>query len=177
MTLAPGLARLLAPAWATAPGEEPGRARAPRSRPAWAWPARARRARRGDLEERAAEFIRLHHAEYPGAGPAGPRLRQVRREIRMTGTYQHTPEELEFGARVAWRNSSRCIGRLYWKSLRVRDRRGVDTAEGVATECAAHLRDATNNGRIRPTITVFAPDAPGRPGPRIRNEQLVRYAG
>ena len=132
--------------------------------------------RPGDLEEQAAEFIRLHRAEYPGAGPA-PRLRQIRREIRMTGTYQHTPGELEFGARVAWRNSSRCIGRLYWKSLRVRDRRDVDTAEGVAAECAAHLRAATNNGRVRPTITVFAPDAPGRPGPRIWNEQLVRYAG
>ena len=26
-------------------------------------------------------------------------------------------------------------------------------------------------------ITVFAPDAPGRPGPRILNSQLIRYAG
>ena len=26
-------------------------------------------------------------------------------------------------------------------------------------------------------ITVFAPDAPGRPGPRILSSQLVRYAG
>ena len=32
-------------------------------------------------------------------------------------------------------------------------------------------------GRIRPTITVFAPDAPGRPGPRILNSQLIGYAG
>ena len=40
-----------------------------------------------------------------------------------------------------------------------------------------HLREATNDGRIRPVITVFAPDAPGRPGPRILSSQLVRYAG
>ena len=60
----------------------------------------------------AAEFIQLHRREVPSAGPAGPRLREIRREIRRTGTYRHTPEELEFGARVAWRNSSRCIGRL-----------------------------------------------------------------
>jgi nitric-oxide synthase len=125
----------------------------------------------------AAEFIRLHRREVPDAGPAGPRLREIRREISLTGTYQHTLDELEFGARVAWRNSSRCIGRLYWKSLRVRDRRDVGTAEGIAAECAGHLRAATNHGRVRPAITVFAPDTPARSGPRIWNEQLVRYAG
>jgi nitric-oxide synthase, bacterial len=125
----------------------------------------------------AAEFIRLHRSEVPGAGAVGPRLREIRREISLTGTYQHTVEELEFGARVAWRNSSRCIGRLYWKSLKVRDRRQIDTAAGIAAECADHLRAATNHGRVRPTITVFAPDTPARKGPRIWNEQLVRYAG
>jgi nitric-oxide synthase, bacterial len=125
----------------------------------------------------AAEFIRLHRREVPDAGPVEPRLREIRREIRLTGTYRHTLEELEFGARVAWRNSSRCIGRLYWKSLKIRDRREVDTAAGVAEECAAHLRAATNHGRVRPVITVFAPDTPDRKGPRIWNEQLVRYAG
>jgi nitric-oxide synthase, bacterial len=153
------------------------------------WPARAfrtawlaglgrsgRSVRPVDMDA-AAEFIEMHRREIPGAGPAGPRLREIRREISLTGTYRHTADELEFGAQVAWRNSSRCIGRLYWKSLKVRDRREVDTAAGVAEECAAHLRAATNHGRIRPTITVFAPDTPARRGPRIWNEQLVRYAG
>jgi nitric-oxide synthase len=125
----------------------------------------------------AAEFIELHRREVPGAGPVGPRLREIRREIRRTGTYRHTLEELEFGARVAWRNSSRCIGRLYWQSLKVRDRREVTSAADVAAECAEHLRAATNHGRVRPVITVFAPDTPARSGPRIWNEQLVRYAG
>ena len=31
--------------------------------------------------------------------------------------------------------------------------------------CVEHLREATRGGRIRSTITVFAPDRPGRPGP------------
>jgi nitric-oxide synthase, bacterial len=128
------------------------------------------------LLARAERFIILFHGENQ-AGPAGRRLRQVRREIEASGTYRHTPAELEFGARVAWRNSSRCIGRLYWRSLRVRDRREVTTAPDIATESAAHLREATNGGRIRPVITVFAPDAPGRPGPRILNSQLTGYAG
>jgi nitric-oxide synthase, bacterial len=30
---------------------------------------------------------------------------------------------------------------------------------------------------VRPTITVLAPGTPERPGPRIWNEQLIRYAG
>ncbi len=124
----------------------------------------------------AERFITLFHSENR-AGPPCRRLRQVRREIETTGTYRHTPAELEFGARVAWRNSSRCIGRLYWQSLRVRDRREVTAAPDIAAESIAHLREATNGGRIRPVITVFAPDAPDRPGPRILNAQLVRYAG
>jgi nitric-oxide synthase, bacterial len=124
----------------------------------------------------AERFITLFHTEN-GLGAPHRRLWQVRREIAATGTYRHTAAELEFGARVAWRNSSRCIGRLYWHSLRVRDRREVTAAAEVAAESIAHLREATNGGRIRPTITVFAPDAPGWPGPRIHSPQLIRYAG
>lgn len=129
------------------------------------------------LWEEAAEFVRLHRAEEPALGTPERRLAEIRDEIRATGTYRHTAEELEFGARVAWRNSNRCIGRLYWRSLRVRDLRHLTDAEPIAEACAGHLREATNGGRIRPLITVFAPEAPGRPAPRIWNEQLIRYAG
>jgi nitric-oxide synthase, bacterial len=124
----------------------------------------------------AERFIALFHTENRLGAP-DRRLWQVRREIAATGTYWHTAAELEFGARAAWRNSSKCIGRLYWHSPLVRDRREVAAAAEVAAESIAHLREATNGGRIRPTITVFAPDAPGWPGPRIRGSQLIRYAG
>ena len=130
-----------------------------------------------DLLAEAEKFLALFHAEIQGAGSLGERMRQVRREIKSGGTYRHTAAELTFAARVAWRNSARCIGRLYWRSLRIRDRREVSTAAQVAAESFAHLRAATNGGRIRPLITVFAPDSPGQPGPRIINSQLVRYAG
>jgi nitric-oxide synthase, bacterial len=131
-----------------------------------------------DLLAKAEDFITLFHAENPeDAASIGQRMAQLRREVETQGTYQHTEAELTFAARVAWRNSSRCIGRLYWRSLRVRDRRHVATADQVAAESIAHLREATNGGRIRPVITVFAPDAPDRPGPRILSPQLVRYAG
>lgn len=125
----------------------------------------------------AAEFIEQFTAETRPAQTAAGRLEEVRRELDATGSYTHTPAELAFGARVAWRNAARCIGRLYWNSLHVRDRRTVSAPAEVAAECAAHLRDATRDGRIRSTITVFAPDRPGAPGPRIHNDQLIRYAG
>ena len=124
----------------------------------------------------AERFITQFHNE-TRAGTPDPRLGQVRREILQTGTYWHTTDELAFGARVAWRNSARCIGRLYWRSLQVRDRRAVSEASEIAAESATHLREATNGGRIRPMITVFAPDEPDRPGPRIIGSQLIRYAG
>jgi nitric-oxide synthase, bacterial len=125
----------------------------------------------------AERFMQRFYAENPWAGSAQERLRAVRREIDTAGTYRHTKAELTFAAQVAWRNSSRCIGRLYWRSLRVRDRRHVTSSDEIASECVAHLRAATNGGRVRPLITVFAPDEPGRPGPRILSSQLVRYAG
>ncbi len=128
-----------------------------------------------DIPE-AEDFIRQHHAENPEFGPVEARLAEVHAEIAATGTYRHTTDELTFGARVAWRNSSRCIGRLYWRSLKVRDLRDVSAPADVARECVEHLRVATNKGKIRPVITVFAPSEPGMDAPRIHNEQIIRYA-
>lgn len=125
----------------------------------------------------AVAFVRQFHREQPAAGDAAPRVRQVLAEIERTGTYEHTSAELAFGARVAWRNAARCIGRLYWRSLVVRDLRHVDSPDAMAEECFEHLRTAANGGRIRPVVSVFAPDRPGRPAPRIVNQQLIRYAG
>ncbi len=127
--------------------------------------------------DEAVEFIRLFHAENPDAGCPARRVEWVRAEIELTGSYQHTSAELAFGARVAWRNSARCIGRLYWRSMKVRDLRAIREPAEVAGQCVEHLRIAHNRGKIRPVITVFAPDRPSRPGPRIWNEQLIRYAG
>ncbi|WP_207782300.1 nitric oxide synthase oxygenase [Phytoactinopolyspora limicola] len=129
-----------------------------------------------DLDE-AEEFFRLRAAEDRSAPDPFIRLAAAVREHDERGVFTHTSAELEFGARVAWRNANRCIGRLYWRSLVVRDRRHVRYPDSIANECVEHLRLATNDGRIRPVITIFGPDEPGRPAPHIRNEQLVRYAG
>ncbi|NUU25011.1 MAG: nitric oxide synthase oxygenase [Streptomycetaceae bacterium] len=121
-------------------------------------------------------FLEQYHRE-TGSPGFEERWREVRTQLEQLGTYTHTTAELTWGARVAWRNSSRCIGRLYWNSLHIRDRRHVHRAEEVAAQCFAHLRSTWRDGRIRPTITIFAPDGPDGRRVRIWNEQLVRYAG
>ncbi|NYI06961.1 nitric oxide synthase oxygenase [Allostreptomyces psammosilenae] len=126
----------------------------------------------------AISFLEAFSRENPRAAvDLTERVRQVLMEIDRTGTYRHTPEELTWGAKVAWRNSARCIGRLYWNSLQIRDRRRVHTPAEVAAECVEHLRSAWRGGRIRPTITIFPADAPDGPLVRIWNDQLIRYAG
>lgn len=111
----------------------------------------------------------LRHTE-PG------RLREVRAAIEATGSYVQTPEELLTGARVAWRNHARCIGRMHWRSLQLLDFRHCRTADEVAEACWEHLRRSTNGGRLRSVVSVFAPSTADG-AIRIVNPQLIRYAG
>jgi len=108
------------------------------------------------------------------------RLDAIRSEIADSGTYTHTADELTFGARLAWRNSNRCIGRHLWRTLHVFDARAVRTAPEVTARLESHIAFAYHGGDIRSAITVFAPrpPQPGQPDPvRLGNHQLVRYAG
>ena len=47
------------------------------------------------------------------------RMSEVYQQIVDTGTYRQTTEELEYGVKTAWRNASRCIGRIQWSKLKV----------------------------------------------------------
>ena len=78
------------------------------------------------------------------------RVMAAKLEIRATGSYTHTSEELAYGAQVAWRNSTKCIGRSAWSTLEVRDRRHVDTPEELFGEICEHLRIATRGDTIQP---------------------------
>jgi nitric-oxide synthase len=129
----------------------------------------------------AEDFLRQCYLENPRLGPVEPRLAIVRAQIAATGGYVHTTEELAYGAKMAWRNASRCIGRLYWRSLVVLDRRRARTADEIFSLLVHHLQTAGGGadkpGVIRPVISIFAPALPGQPYARVWNEQLVRYAG
>lgn len=130
-------------------------------------------------QNRAAEhFIQTCYGELgKTAAETEARIREVRKAIAEQGYYEHTAEELQHGAKMAWRNSNRCIGRLFWESLHVFDARSVTTEAEMAEALLRHIEYATNNGKIRPTITVFAPSVPGRTQLRLWNHQLIRYAG
>jgi nitric-oxide synthase len=112
----------------------------------------------------------------PGSVTPG-RLGEITNEFRRIGTYRHTPDELSYGARLAWRNSLDCLGKSAWRQLMVHDRRDIATPDDVFEGCVEHLRAATNGGRVRALLTAFAPAGPGSRGIRIWNSQLVSYAG
>jgi nitric-oxide synthase, bacterial len=130
----------------------------------------------GVLEE-AWAYLELLQREFGKLGPDQDRVATVCAEVARTGTYRHTEQELVLGAKLAWRNTARCLGKFYWNALKVRDLRHLTTAEDVFDATVEHLRLATSHGRIRLLLTAFAPQEPGRPGIRIWNSQLVRYAG
>ena len=133
----------------------------------------------GDTEQgllaEARTFLRLVRSE-TGLG-TDDRFPEVEEQVGRSGTYEQTPSELEHGARVAWRNSVRCVGRLHWGMLQVQDCRHLDHPDDAFEAVLEHLRISTNGGKIRPLITVFPPASAGGTGPRIWNSQLVRYAG
>lgn len=82
------------------------------------------------------------------------RLAEVYQEYGQTETYTQTTEELACRAKVAWRNSANCIGRIFWESLNVRDLRHLTTAAEIFAALVEHIELATNNGNIRPHHTA-----------------------
>lgn len=139
-----------------------------------------RRLRRLSAMERRDEariFLDAFH-DATGLGRAARQARwaEVRRALSRTGHYDHTPEELAYGARLAWRNNGRCIGRLLWESLDVVDCRHLTDPSQIASRVFAHLDEAHGDGRIRSIISVFAPvrgtDLPAW----IESSQAIQYA-
>lgn len=127
---------------------------------------------------RAVSFLHQAYSELEMSDELPERLQQVEREINETATWKPTEEELTHGARMAWRNSNRCIGRLYWKTLKVIDARHCESTNDIFDALQHHIDHAFNGGDIRSVITIFRARTPQeQEGPRIVNHQLVRYAG
>uniref|UniRef100_A0A8C7UQJ9 Nitric oxide synthase, inducible n=1 Tax=Oncorhynchus mykiss TaxID=8022 RepID=A0A8C7UQJ9_ONCMY len=105
------------------------------------------------------------------------RLEEITMEIDSTGTYQLTVEELAFGARQAWRNAPRCIGRIQWSNLQLFDARKCKTTQEMFQFLCEHLQFATNGGNLRSAITVFPPRKEDGHDFRVWNSQLLKYAG
>jgi nitric-oxide synthase len=125
-----------------------------------------------DLRSEARAFLEQCYGEQNLRDVLQPRLAEVEQQLQREGSYRHTYDELAHGARLAWRNSTRCLGRHLWHELDVRDRRDLESEEEMFQAILDHIAAATNGGELRSTITVFKPD-----GRRIWNPQFCRYAG
>ena len=126
------------------------------------------------LLEEATNFIQTMYGELNYSNHTiSKRITEIEKEINWTGTYTHTYEELNYGAKMAWRNSNRCVGRLFWESLNVVDARDIYTEQHFLDALHNHLNKATNGGKIKPYITIFS----STDAPKIYNNQLIRYAG
>nr|WP_051161534.1 nitric oxide synthase oxygenase [Nocardia transvalensis] len=99
------------------------------------------------------------------------------RELQAFGTYRQSLEEIRVGARLAWRNHDRCVGRKLWNSLEVVDARAVRSAAELAEACWEHLRRARDGRAVRCLITIGPPARPDGLPFRILSPQLIRYAG
>jgi nitric-oxide synthase len=131
-----------------------------------------------ERREEARAFLSTFYQESGrGRSTLSRRWAEVRRSLNNTGTYQHTEEELAFGARVAWRNHGRCIGRIYWESLEVVDCRGMSEPDAITGRMGSHMREALGDGRIRSMISVFAPVGPNVIPAYIESAQITQYAG
>ncbi|KAL1140194.1 hypothetical protein AAG570_000126, partial [Ranatra chinensis] len=105
------------------------------------------------------------------------RWKQVEQEVNKTGSYDLTETELVFGAKLAWRNAARCIGRIQWAKLQVFDCRSVTTTSGMFEAICNHIKYGTNKGNIRSAITIFPQRTDGKHDFRVWNPQLISYAG
>ncbi len=110
-------------------------------------------------------------------GLTSGRVEEALNGLLQTGHYRHTAEELLLGAKLAWRNHARCVGRSHWRTLRLIDARDATCAAELAEVCWRHLRASTNAGAVQSMITVGPRPRPGRRPWLILNPQLIRYAG
>lgn len=104
------------------------------------------------------------------------RYREIESQIESSGSYRMAENELLWAAKLAWRNSDKCIGRLHWQNIKVLDGQSASSAKDVFDLCVQHIVESTNGGKIQPMMSFFPPSKNGEEV-RILNAQLIRYAG
>ncbi|XP_032903465.1 nitric oxide synthase, endothelial-like [Amblyraja radiata] len=131
------------------------------------------------LRQQAAEFLHSYYSTTTRAGTAAheERRAQVEAEIGRTGRYRLTATELSFGAKQAWRNAARCVGRAHWSRLQIFDARDCASVEEMFEHICNHIKYSTNKGNIRSAITIFPPRCEGKGDFRVWNSQYIHYAG
>merc|ERR550539_518134 len=130
------------------------------------------------LLTRALEYMTVFYNENNRKDELEARWAQVKESIEKEGGYQLTEEELAYAGTSAWRNAPRCPGRIQWKNLRLFDCRKMTDLNEVFAQVCNHIIYSTNEGNIKPALTVFPERVPGQPDKvRIWNGQIIMFAG
>lgn len=97
------------------------------------------------------DFISQYYAHLNELNSTGHGLRmsQIKDQILKDGTYDLTSEEILFGAKTAWRNSARCIGRANWNKIKLFDCRHVTSTAEMFEALCNHIKYSQNEGHIR----------------------------
>ncbi|UIF31025.1 nitric oxide synthase oxygenase [Staphylococcus aureus] len=105
------------------------------------------------------------------------RLHDIELEIIVTGIYNHHGKVALLNAASIPPDSfmSDSIGRLSCldSTPRFSCARDVTDEASFLSSITYHITQATNEGKLKPYITIYAP----KDGPKIFNNQLIRYAG
>jgi nitric-oxide synthase len=126
-----------------------------------------------NLLEKAEMYLKLCYRELDKEHLYENRWLEVKKDIKQKGTYNLLEFELNYGTKVAWRNSNKCIGRLFWKAMDVFDRRSLSSTDAIFESLFEHINLATNGGNIKSTISVYDPNKEIL----IWNPQLLSFAG
>jgi nitric oxide synthase oxygenase domain/subunit len=131
------------------------------------------------LLREAREYCDLYHAEHKlGVAAATQRWTAIEESILATGTYDLTFDELQHGARVAWRNAPKCSNRSKWAELSVFDFRHISSNAAMFKGILKMLGSSIESGATTTSMAVFRARLPGeKQGPRIWNGSLYRFAG
>ncbi|XP_038059438.1 nitric oxide synthase, brain-like isoform X2 [Patiria miniata] len=131
------------------------------------------------IKEHATDFINQYytHIKRFDTPAHKKRLQAVLESIDKRGTYDLTETELILGAKTAWRNAPRCIGRIQWTKLQVFDARNTSSTHQMFDAICNHMSYATNKGNLRSAITIFPHRSDGQHDFRVWNPQLVSYGG
>ena len=105
------------------------------------------------------------------------RLKEVEAELSNGGFYELTRDELEWGARTAWRNADRCPARVVWRNLTVFDCRKITNTQGMFEALVRHVEVSLNTGNIQPAITIFRERRPMMKDLRVWNSLVIGFAG
>ena len=94
------------------------------------------------LEQKAKDFLKLCYSELNQDHLFDKRWNEVSASIKSKGTYELLDFELNYGTKVAWRNSNKCIGRLFWRSMNVFDCRSLNSPEDIFQALFKHVSKA-----------------------------------